>query len=91
MSAVIVNIADYQSTRRAAPAFDLLKKWLDQPVRGYCELLDLGIEDTAICCAVARRRYADGASERNAISAGKDRADRIFHSKHNPPSGPRAA
>lgn len=91
MSAVIINLADYQRTRRAQPAVDLLKKWIDTPVRSYCNLLSLSIEETAICCAVARRRYADGTSEINAIRAGKDRADRIFHSKNNPPSGPRAA
>ena len=91
MSAEIINLADYQRTRRAQPAVDPLKKRLDTPVRGYCDLLSLSIEETAICCAVARRRYAEGASERNAINAGKDRADRIYHSKHNPPQGPRAA
>ena len=39
---------------------------------------------------VAVQRFANGAEPKNAIAAGKDRADRIFRASYRP-SGPEAA
>lgn len=92
MSAVILNLADYRQQRSpvlgspAQPRADVAAE-----VRSYCELLSLDPQQTAICVSVALRR-AQETDARRAISAGKDRADRIFKLPDNePPTGPRAA
>ena len=91
MSAVILNLADYRQqrgqvlARPAQPRVDVAAE-----VRSYCELLSLDPQQTAICVSVALRRAQETDASR-AISAGKDRADRIFQSTWQPPTGPRAA
>lgn len=92
MSAVILNLADYRQQRRPVlasptqPRVDVAAE-----VRGYCELLGLTLEQTGLCSAVAVQRFQNGGDPKNAVAAGKDRADRIFRAGWKPPTGPAAA
>lgn len=90
MSAVILNLADYRQQRSQVLASPAPRVDVAAEVRGYCELLSLDPQQTAICVSVALRR-AQETDVRRAIGAGKDRADRIFQSTWQPPTGPRAA
>lgn len=90
MSAVILNLADYRQQRGQALAHPAPRIDVAAEVRGYCEWLSLDPQQTAICVSVALRR-AQETDARRAISAGKDRADRIFQSTWRPPTGGDAA
>lgn len=92
MSAQIIQLSSHRRALfRPAPAHATLRKQIDEQVRGYCELLGLTLEQTGLCSAVAVQRFANGGDARNAVAAGKDRADRIFRAGWKPPTGPAAA
>lgn len=92
MSAQVIDIQTHRPHmyRVGAPTIPTIRTQIDQQVRGYCELLGLTIEQIGLCSAVALQRFGNGGEPRNAIAAGKDRADRIFRASYRP-SGPDAA
>lgn len=92
MSAKIIQLSSHpRALFRPAPARTTLRKQIDEQVRGYCELLGLTLEQTGLCSAVAVQRFQNGGDPKNAVAAGKDRADRIFRAGWKPPTGPAAA
>lgn len=87
MSAQVIDIRTHRPAAfhiNGAPPRHAVRQQIDEQVRGYCELLSLTIEQTGLCSAVAVQRFANGAEPRNAIAAGKDRADRIFRASYKP-------
>lgn len=87
MSAQVIDIRTHRPPVyhvNGAPPRHTVRTEIDQQVRGYCELLSLTIEQTGLCSAVAVQRFANGAEPRNAIAAGKERADRIFRASFKP-------
>lgn len=93
MSAQVIDIRTHRPATfhiNGAPPRHEVRQQIDEQVRGYCELLSLTLEQTGLCSAVAVQRFANGGDAKNAIAAGKDRADRIFRASYRP-SGPDAA
>lgn len=93
MSAQVIDIRTHRPLTynvNGAPPRHTVRTQIDEQVRGYCELLGLTVEQTGLCSAVAVQRFANGGDAKNAIAAGKDRADRIFRASYRP-SGPDAA
>lgn len=72
------------------PALNAVRADVYSKVRGYCELLSLSPEQIGLCSAVAMQRFANGGDPKNAVAAGKDRADRMFRASYKP-VGPDAA
>ena len=95
MSAQVIDIRTHRPATfhiNGAPPRHTVRTQIDQQVRGYCELLSLSPEQIGLCSAVAMQRFANGGDPKNAVAAGKDRADRIFRASWQPKgSGPRAA
>jgi len=93
MSAQVIDIRTHRPLTyhvNGAPPRHAVRQQIDEQVRGYCEFLSLTIEQTDLCSDVAKQRFDNGAEPKNAIAAGKDRADRIFRASYRP-SGPDAA
>lgn len=93
MSAQVIDIRTHRPAMfrvGAAPTIQTIRVEIDEQVRGYCELLGLSPQNTGLCSAVALQRFANGGEPKNAIAAGKDRADRIFRASYRP-SGPEVA
>lgn len=87
MSAQVIDIRTHRAATyhvNGAPPRHTVRTQIDEQVRGYCELLGLTIEQIGLCSAVAVQRFANGAEPKNAIAAGKDRADRIFRASYRP-------
>lgn len=87
MSAQVIDIRTHRPATfhiNGAPPRHAVRQQIDEQVRGYCELLGLTIEQTGLCSAVAVQRFANGGDAKNAIAAGKDRADRIFRASYQP-------
>lgn len=87
MSAQVIDIRTHRPATyhvNGAPPRHAVRQQIDEQVRGYCELLGLTLEQTGLCSAVAVQRFANGAEPKNAIAAGKDRADRIFRASYKP-------
>ena len=87
MSAQVIDIRTHRPatyTVNGAPPRHAVRQQIDEQVRGYCELLSLTLEQTGLCSAVAVQRFANGGDAKNAIAAGKDRADRIFRASYKP-------
>lgn len=95
MSAQVIDIRTHRPATfriNSAPPRHTVRMQIDEQVRGYCELLSLSIEQIGLCSAVALQRFSNGADPRNAVAAGKDRADRMFRAKYKPcGNGPEAA
>jgi len=87
MSAQVIDIRTHRPATfhiNGAPPRHAVRQQIDEQVRGYCELLGLTVEQTGLCSAVAVQRFANGGDAKNAIAAGKDRADRIFRASYKP-------
>lgn len=87
MSAQVIDIRTHRPAAyhiNGAPPRHTVRTQIDEQVRGYCELLSLTIEQTDLCSDVAKQRFDNGAEPKNAIAAGKDRADRIFRASYRP-------
>lgn len=87
MSAQVIDIRTHRPAAyhiNGAPPRHEVRQQIDEQVRGYCELLGLTVEQTGLCSAVAVQRFANGGDAKNAIAAGKDRADRIFRASYKP-------
>lgn len=87
MSAQVIDIRTHRPAAyhiNGAPPRNAVRQQIDEQVRGYCELLSLTIEQTDLCSDVAKQRFDNGAEPKNAIAAGKDRADRIFRASYRP-------
>lgn len=85
MSAQVIDIRTHRPALfPLTPTLPTLRTQIDNQVRGYCELLGLSIHDIGMCSAVAMQRFSNGADPRNAVAAGKDRADRIFRASYTP-------
>ncbi len=94
MSAQVIDLQTHRSRiyRVGTPTIPTIRTQIDQQVRGYCELLSLSPEQIGLCSAAAMQRFANGGDPKNAVAAGKDRADRIFRASWTPKGdGPRAA
>jgi len=93
MSATVIDLMTHRPHlyRVGTPTIPTIRTQIDQQVRGYCELLSLSPEQIGLCSAAAMQRFANGGDPKNAVAAGKDRADRIFRASWTPPTGPRAA
>lgn len=94
MSAQVIDFSTHRPHlfRVGVPTIPTIRTQIDQQVRGYCELLSLTPEQIGLCSAVAMQRFANGGDPKNAVAAGKDRADRIFRASWKPKGdGPRAA
>lgn len=94
MSAVVIDFTTHRPHlyQVGAPTIPTIRTQIDQQVRGYCELLSLTPEQVGLCIATAMQRFTNSGIEKNAVAAGKDRADRIFRASFSPKGdGPRAA
>ena len=87
MSAQVIDIRTHRPMTyhvNGAPPRHTVRTQIDEQVRGYCGLLGLSPTDIGMCSAVAVQRFANGGDPKNAIAAGKDRADRIFRASYRP-------
>jgi hypothetical protein len=83
MSAQVIDIRTHRPHLYSVGA-STIRLHIDQQVRGHCELLGLSPEQIGLCIAAALNRLNNGADPKNAVAAGKERADRIYRASLKP-------